>query len=98
MKLTHSKDWYKQRIALEGDSEVGAGAMPKKKATPKPAITPVDTRIAFGTLVGLWRRSRGWDVDKLAHAAGINPREILEIEHSPQSAPASSVVNKLAEV
>jgi HTH-type transcriptional regulator, competence development regulator len=100
MKLTHSKDWYKQRIALEGDSEVGAGAMPasRKKATPKPSITPIDTRIAFGTLVGLWRRSRGWDVEKLAHAAGINPKEILEIEHSPQSAPASSVVNKLAEV
>jgi transcriptional regulator with XRE-family HTH domain len=100
MKLTHSKDWYKKRIALEGDSEVGAGVMPgsKKKASPKSSTTPIDSRIAFGTFVGLWRRSRGWDVEKLAHAAGINPKEILEIEHSPQSEPESSVVNKLAQV
>jgi HTH-type transcriptional regulator, competence development regulator len=100
MKLTHSKDWYKKRIALEGDSEVGAGIMPasKKKAAPKSRIAPIDTHMAFGTFVGLWRRNRGWDVEKLAHAAGINPKEILEIEHSPQSEPESSVVNKLAQV
>jgi transcriptional regulator with XRE-family HTH domain len=100
MKLTHSKEWYEQRIALEGDADIGAGTFAAFRASAAaPAqIAPIDTRIAFGTFVELWRRNRGWDAVKLAEAAGVNPEEILEIEHSPQSEPEPNAVFRLAEV
>ncbi len=100
MKLERSKDWYERRIALEGDVEVGAGSPPKylKHVAGEPHIKPVDTRIAFGTFVELWRRNQGWDAVKLAEEAGVNPEEILEIERNPQSEPEPSAVYKLAAI
>lgn len=98
MKLTQSKDWYEQRIAIEGDRETGAGRLMEapKKAIAQPK--PVDTRIAFGTFVELWRRNRGWDAVKLAEVAGVNPEEVLEIERDLQSELEPSAVYKLAKV
>lgn len=100
MKLDRPKDWYERRIALEGDVEVGAGAPPRysAQAAASANIRLIDTRIAFGTFVGLWRRNKGWDAAKLAEEAGIAPEEILEIEHNPQSEPEPSAVYRLAEV
>ncbi|MDB6018057.1 MAG: hypothetical protein JWR19_2546 [Pedosphaera sp.] len=99
MKVNHSKDWYERRIALEGDVAIGAGTSPGKPASGGAYnITPIDTRIAFGTFVGLWRRNQGWDAAKLAEQAGVYPAEILEIEHNPQSEPKASAVYKLAQV
>ena len=100
MKLERSKDWYERRIALEGDVEVGAGAPPKylTKAVEEANVKPLETRIAFGTFVELWRRNQGWDAVKLAKEAGVNPEEILEIERNPQSEPEPSAVYKLAQV
>jgi len=97
MKLTHSKEWYEKRIALEGDADIGAGTLSEmRNAIPRSSIASVDTRIAFGTFVGLWRRKQGWDAVKLAKEAGVNTEEILEIEHNPQSEPEPSAVYKLA--
>jgi len=100
MKLDHSKQWYEDRIALEGDAEIGAGTPPGVRAKPpaKSKITPVDTRIAFGTFVALWRRNRGWDVATLAAAAALDPRGILEIERDPHYKPGPEAVRKLAGV
>jgi transcriptional regulator with XRE-family HTH domain len=100
MKLERSKDWYERRIALEGDAEIGAGRPPcyPMPAAGEATAKPVETRIAFGTFVELWRRNRGWDAVKLAEEAGVDPEEILEIEHSPQSEPEPNAVYRLAEV
>ena len=100
MKLNYSKQWYEDRIALEGDAEIGAGTPPGVRVKPsaKSKITPVDTRIAFGTFVALWRRNRGWDVATLAAAAALDPRGILEIERDPHYEPEPDVVRKLAGV
>jgi transcriptional regulator with XRE-family HTH domain len=100
MKLDHPKKWYEDRIALEGDAEIGAGIPPGVRAkTPvKSKATPVDTRIAFGTFVALWRRNRGWDVATLAAAAALDPRGIVEIERDPYYEPGPEVVRKLAGV
>jgi transcriptional regulator with XRE-family HTH domain len=100
MKLTHSKDWYARRIALEGDADIGAGTIAaiREPAVAQTQASPIDTRIAFGTFVELWRRNRGWDAVKLAEVAGVNPEEILEIEHSPQSEPEPNAVFRLAQV
>ena len=100
MKLNHSKQWYEDRIALEGDAEIGAGTPPgvRAKTPAKSKVTPVDTRIAFGTFVALWRRNRGWDVAALAEAAALDPQGILEIERDPHYEPEPDVVRKLAGV
>jgi HTH-type transcriptional regulator, competence development regulator len=100
MKMNYSKEWYEKRIALEGDSEIGAGSPPgvETKTAAKSVVTPIDTRIAFGTFVALWRRNRGWDAAKLAETAGVDPEEILQIERDPHCEPEPDAVFKLAGV
>jgi HTH-type transcriptional regulator, competence development regulator len=58
----------------------------------------VDTRIALGAFVSLWRRNQGWDAARLAEKAGLEPQEILEIEHDPHCEPEPDAVRKLAKV
>jgi len=97
MKLNYSKQWYEERIALEGDSEVGAGCLPAKlENIEKTNVTFVDTRIALGTFVSLWRRNKGWDAARLAEQAGLDPQEILEIERDPHCEPEADAVYKLS--
>ena len=100
MKLTQSKKWYEDRIAREGDAEIGAGTPPgvRAKSSAKPAAALLDARIAFGTFVTLWRRNRGWDAARLAEMAGLGPETILEIEHDPHFEPEPAAVRKLAAV
>ena len=100
MKHEYSKEWYERRIATEGDAEIGAGRWPEVPpgAIAKPRLTLVDTRIAFGTFVALWRRNQRWDAAKLAEQAGLDPQEILEIERDPHSEPEADAVFKLAHV
>lgn len=101
MKLNYTKEWYEQHIETEGDVEVGAGVpFPQRSAerAAEPRNRLLDTRIAFGQFVGLWRRNKGWNAVKLATEAGIDPVEILEIEHDPQCEPEPDAVFKLAGV
>jgi hypothetical protein len=100
MKLERSKDWFERRIALEGNAEVGAGLPPGSagQVAGESNIKPLDTRIAFGTFVELWRRNMGWDAVKLGEAAGVATEEILEIEMNPQSEPEPGAVRRLAKV
>lgn len=98
MKLKYSKEWYEKRIGLEGESEVGAGYLHGSPESDKEKVTFVDTRIALGTFVSLWRRNQGWDAARLAEKAGIETQEILEIEHDPHCEPEPEVVRKLAKV
>jgi len=100
MTLNYPKAWYEHRIALEGDLEIGAGSPPGcRRPAARPAAPPtLETRIAFGTLVELWRRSRGWDAARLAEEAGVAPREVLEIERHPEAEPEPRAVHKLARV
>lgn len=100
MKLNYPKEWYERRIALEGDVEIGAGTPPnyREKAEENANVKPLETRIALGTFVELWRRNQGWDAVKLAKEAGVDPEEILDIERNPQSEPEPSAVYRLAQV
>jgi HTH-type transcriptional regulator, competence development regulator len=99
MKLTHSKDWFEQHIALEGDADIGAGTLAiRQPAVAQAQVTSIDTRIAFGTFVALWRRNQRWDAAKLAEQAGLDLVEILEIERDPHSEPEADAVFKLANV
>lgn len=101
MKLNYPKEWFERNAEIEGDAEVGAG-IPPTQNTIEPLtqnkITALDTRIAFGQFVALWRRNRGWNAERLASEAGIDIEEILEIEHDPHCEPEPDAVYKLASV
>ncbi|MGB8354989.1 MAG: helix-turn-helix domain-containing protein [Chthoniobacteraceae bacterium] len=101
MKLNYPKKWFEQHVETEGKVEVGAG-LPTFHGITEPAAQPnirvLDTRIAFGQFVGLWRRNKGWNAEKLAAAAGIDPEEVLQIEYDPYCEPEPDAVLKLAGV
>ncbi len=104
MKLNLSKKWYEQRIALEGDLEVGAG-MPWEKLgiQGKPQSTEEQTqeelveRLAFGSLVQMLRRKKGLSIEQLADAANIDAMEIISIENEPKYLPRPRTVHQLSE-
>lgn len=101
MKLDYPKEWYEERLDLEGDSEVGAGGGPpwvKLKPGERSRTAATETRIVLGTLVELWRRNQGWNAEQLAQRTGIALEQILEIEHDPQYKPEAEAVRKLAGV
>lgn len=101
MKLDYPKEWFENRIETNGQIEVGAG-LPYEITPMKPAaeanISVIDTRIAFGQFVELSRRNKGWNAEKLAAVAGIDPEEVLQIEYDPHVNPEPDAVHKLAEV
>lgn len=101
MKLQYPKEWFERSAQIEGDAEVGAGVFPTPKTTEphtQANITALDTRIALGQFVALWRRNQGWNAETLAHQAGIDIEEILEIEHDPHCGPEPDAIFKLAGV
>lgn len=101
MKINYSKEWFAKSARIEGDSEIGAGNPPTHRTTAplkKEPIKHLDSRIAFGQFVELWRRNQGWNAEELAEAADIDPEDILEIEHDPHSEPEPSAVYGLAKV
>lgn len=101
MKLEYEKQWFVRSAQIEGDAEVGAGCLPEAFANialHANDITSMDTRIALGQFVSLWRRNHGWNAEKLAIEAGIDIAEVLEIEHNPLCEPEPDAIYKLADV
>jgi HTH-type transcriptional regulator, competence development regulator len=101
MKLHYPKAWFERSAEIEGDTEVGAGIPPFASASTElhaQDITVLDTRIALGQFVSLWRRNHGWNAETLAAEAGIDIAEVLEIEHDPHCEPEPDAIYKLAEV
>src|ERR1051325_6466457 len=98
MKLKYSKEWYAKRIDLEGESEIGAGLPGGPENSDNEELNFVDTRIALGAFVSVWRRNQGGDAARLAKKAGLKPQEILEIEHDPHYEPEPEAVRKLAKL
>lgn len=96
----YPKEWFARRAEIEGDAEVGAGIPPTHRSTYTQPAPPeaIDTRIALGQFVELWRRNKGWNPERLANEAGIDTAEILEIEQDPHCTPEPSAIYKLAQV
>jgi HTH-type transcriptional regulator, competence development regulator len=99
MKMNYPKEWFELRIEKEGKVNIGAGiptAPSTVEAVGESQKKMLDTRIAFGQFVALWRRNIGWNAERLAEAAGIDPEEVLQIEHDPHCEPEAEAVIKLA--
>lgn len=97
MKLEYPKEWFLRSAEIEGEAEIGAG-MPHYSNQETSTPSQSASRIAFGRFVELWRRNKGWNSERLAEEAGLDPEEIIEIEHDPHSEPEPDAVFKLATV
>jgi len=98
MKLEMSKEWFRHKVALEQDVDVGAGSLAAMPTAESDEHSPDDARLAFGTLVHLMRRRRVMSMEKLADDADVDLSEILNIEHNFHYRPEPRTVHQLAQV
>lgn len=101
MKLERSKEWWLAQARREGDAPVGAGIMafdpkPEQEAAPRPVEALEEVRIAFGRLINLSRRRRGYTLERLAEIASLDPSELLKIEDDVRYVPEPRTVYQLA--
>jgi len=97
MKLNYPKEWFEKSALIEGDDEIGAGVPPVNWCAREDEAS-VESRIALGQFVELWRRDKGWNAERLANEAGIDTGEVLELEKDPHHEPEPDAVYKLANV
>ncbi|MDA1274111.1 MAG: helix-turn-helix transcriptional regulator [Verrucomicrobia bacterium] len=99
MKLDLPKEWYEKSAELEGDSEVGAGGgLPwtKPRLVRRTDSAVLVTRIVLGSLLALWRRNQGLNMERLAEQSGVPFERLLEIEREPDRRPDAADLRKLA--
>jgi transcriptional regulator with XRE-family HTH domain len=97
MKLTLDKEWFQRHVDSEDDAEISAGGFQldlspgsSSDAETQPAVP------AFGRLINLCRRQRGWTIETLADAARINALEAIRIEHDLGYVPGPRTVYQLS--
>lgn len=105
MKMNLSKEWLRQRAALDDKADVSAGTLDLKRL---PAARPANVVAieasaeadtpspAFGRLINLWRRKKGLRIDALAEKARIDVAELIEIERNLNYVPEPRTVYQLA--
>ncbi|AFL89333.1 hypothetical protein Terro_3103 [Terriglobus roseus DSM 18391] len=100
-----TEGWWKARAGREAGYTIHAG--PEREAPP---FTPSDLQsassqegkpdslFAFGKLVELMRRSRGWTVERLACEADLDLADVVVIEDDHTALPEPRAVYQLAQV
>jgi transcriptional regulator with XRE-family HTH domain len=98
MKLRQDREWYVRHAALDEPSEVAAGGFSFDKLPPSAADAPdgSDVDPAFGRLIQLSRRSRGWSIEELSTRARVEVNELVRIEKDPHFVPGPRTVYQLA--
>ncbi len=105
MKLNLSKEWLRQRAALDDKADVSAGTLdvsrlpavrPSTIASIHPSAENDTPNPAFGILINLWRRKKGFRIDVLAEKARIDVAELIEIEKNLNYVPEPRTVYRLA--
>jgi transcriptional regulator with XRE-family HTH domain len=105
MKMNLSKEWLSQRAALDDKADVSAGTLDLDRL---PAVHPSNVismqtsaeaespNPAFGRLINLWRRKKGFRIEVLADKARIDVSELIEIERNLNFVPEPRTVYQLA--
>jgi transcriptional regulator with XRE-family HTH domain len=105
MKLNLRKEWLSKRAEIDDKAEISAGVFSiemlkprqqNEKVTSINASADEDPRPAFGKLINLCRRKKGWRMDELADRADIDPSELIEIERNLHYTPEPRTVYQLA--
>lgn len=105
MKMNLTKEWFRQRAALDDRADVSAGmldlnrlaaARPPNVESMQGAAEAESPNPAFGRLINLWRRKKGLRIDVLAEKARIDVGELIEIERNLNFVPEPRTVYQLA--
>lgn len=105
MKLNLSKEWLRQRAALDDKADVSAGTLdldrlpavrPSNVMSMQAAAEAESPNPAFGRLINLWRRKKGFRIEVLADKARIDVSELIEIERNLNFVPEPRTVYQLA--
>ncbi len=105
MKMNLSKVWLRQRAALDDKAEVSAGTLdldrlpavrPSNVISMQAAAEAESPNPAFGRLINLWRRKKGFRIEVLADNARIDVSELIEIERNLNFVPEPRTVYQLA--
>ncbi|MCC6362627.1 MAG: helix-turn-helix transcriptional regulator [Bryobacterales bacterium] len=98
MKFTFDKEWLEKHADRDDNLEIAAGSFSLDQLPPAgidPGEDPTAV-LAFGRLIHLSRRKRGWSVEDLASAARIEVSEAVRIENDPNYVPGPRTVYQLS--
>jgi len=106
MKLNLSKEWLTKHAERDDKVDVSAGVfsidMLKYQQQHSQRVSSIDAsaeddpRPAFGKLINLWRRKKGWRMEDLAEKAKIDLAELIEIERDMHYTPEPRTVYQLS--
>jgi transcriptional regulator with XRE-family HTH domain len=101
MKFSFDKEWLERHADSDQNLEIAAGSFSLDqvpRAMGKPAGDPAaEPRVvAFGRLINLSRRKRGWSIEDLAESSRIDVSEAIRIEHDPAYIPGPRTVYQLS--
>lgn len=97
MRFTFDKEWLQKNVGRDDNLEIAAGSLSLDQIPPTagdPASRPAVP--AFGRLVNLSRRQRGWTIEDLAASARIDLGEAIRIEHDESYVPGPRTVYQLS--
>lgn len=99
MKFTFDKEWLQRNADRDDNLEIAAGSfsfdqLPPMEASGGPDAIPAVP--AFGRLVNLCRRKKGWTIEDLATFARIDVTEAIRIEHEINYVPGPRTVYQLS--
>ena len=102
MATHRDETWWKARAQREEGHHIGAGSLaldPQFADTSRPQLVEREqTRVAFGKLIELMRRRKGWTVEELASEADLDIGDVLLIEDDLAVPPEPRAVYQLAKV
>lgn len=100
-----TESWWRERAEREKGFTVVAGAQRSEpplvfaEVSGSGATQPkTDSLFAFGKLIELMRRSKGWTVERLASEADLDLADLVVIEDDHTALPEPRAVYQLAEV
>lgn len=97
MKFTFDKEWLQTNADRDDGLEIAAGAFSLDQLPPKAGeFGSLPGVLAFGRLINLSRRKRGWTIQVLASAARIDTTEAFRIERDPSYVPGPRTVYQLS--
>jgi len=104
MKFEITREWLEEKLALCGDTNVGAGGTPLeqfKKDVEQRAVTPsvlASVPTELGKAVRYVREHNGWTRTELAELADIDETDLEAIETCSAYDPKPRTVTQLADV
>ncbi|MBX9600049.1 MAG: helix-turn-helix domain-containing protein [Bryobacteraceae bacterium] len=95
MRLRQNREWYEKHAALDQPAEIAAGGFSLDQLPPS-QVDVNEADLAFGRLINLSRRNRGWSIEELSTRARVEVNDLVRIEKDPHFVPGPRTVYQLA--